>query len=156
MSKPSVYIHRVEWVPAAWYMNQRNWDYLSSFADYDDHGADTEAPTHEQMVEYLRRAQAVLALNASHVDEITAEALKEAGTIKTVAISHWDSPVLIQACKEANVELQDLTWPCSQAVAEWSLGSIINGLRRTDHFDREMKKGLWPEWSGVAGQLNGS
>ncbi len=155
MSKANVYIHRVEWVPADWYMNQRNWDHLASFANYNDHGNDSVVPTHEEMVEYLSGAEAVLVLNGSHADEITAAALKEAGTIKTIAITHWFSPELANACKEADVKLQDITWPCSQAVAEWSLGSIINGLRKTDVLDRGIKNGEWPDWR-TCGQLNGS
>lgn len=156
MSLPNIYIHRVEWCPANWYMNQRNRDYAASFATVNDHGNDAAALSHDEMVNCLRGAEAVLVLNGSHADEITAAALKEAGTIKVIAITHWFSPELIGACTEAGVELIDVTWPCSQAVAEWSLGSIINGLRKTDYFDREMKKGQWPAWSGTAGQLNGS
>ncbi|NRA40185.1 MAG: hypothetical protein HRU15_18715 [Planctomycetes bacterium] len=156
MSKPVVYIHRVQWCPADDYMYQSNWELLHSFAEVRDSRNATEAATHEEMVQRLKGADAVLVLNGSCGEEITADALHEAESVRTIAVTHWYSPELHQACSEAEVELQDITEPCSQAVAEWSLGSIINGLRKTDYFDREIKKGNYPPWKGTAGQLNGS
>lgn len=156
MSRPCVYIHRVEWCPAGPYLPPENRELLASFAELRDHGDDAEALSHEQLVAAMQGADAVLALNGSHADDITAAALREAGTVQCVAITHWPSVELQQACAEADVALLDVIWPCTEAVAEWSLGSLINGLRRTDYFDRQIKAGAWPAWQGTAAQLNGS
>ena len=156
MNKPIVYLHRVQYCPADDYMYQSNWDLLHNFAEVRDARNATEAASHDEMVERLRGADGVILLNGSCGDEITAAALKEAATVRYIVITHWPSAELSQACKEADVPLIDAIEPCSQSVAEWSLGSLINGLRKTDYFDREMKKGAWPTWKGTAGQLNGS
>ena len=156
MSKPIVYLHRVQWCPADDYMYPANWDLLHEFAEVRDARNATEAASHEQMLERLRGAEGVILLNGSCGDEITAAVLQEAQTVRYIVITHWPSPELSNACSAAGVTLIDAIEPCSQSVAEWSLGSLINGLRKTDYFDRAMKDGKWPDWKGSAGQLNGS
>jgi phosphoglycerate dehydrogenase-like enzyme len=157
--KPLIYIHRVEWCPAEYYMTQANRDLLASFADVRDEGDCGEAQSHEQMVENLRGADGILLLNSAHADELTYEAVKEAGTVKVTAVSHWWTGQDKSAAdmEKAGVKVIDASDPCNQAVAEWALGSIIMGLRKADVFDRLIKTGTdWPEWRGVAGQLNGA
>lgn len=160
MSKrPVVYVHRVEWCPYELYMDQANEQLLASFAEVRNHGNDPQKPTHQQMVEYLRGADGMLLLNGAHVDEITADAIKEAGTVRVAAVSHWWEQLnpMVGPWKQQGVTTIDASDACSQSVAEWTIGAAIAGLRKFDVFDRQMKNGTkWPTWRGVAGQLNGS
>lgn len=158
-NRPVVYIHRLEWCPYELYMDQTNEQLLASFAEVRNHGDDRQKPTHEQMVQYLRGADAMLLLNGSHIDEITPEALREAGSVRVAVSSHWWEKfnVMVGPWKEVGVTTIDVSDACSQSVAEWTIGAAIAGLRKFDVFDRQMKTGTkWPNWRGVAGQLNGS
>jgi len=160
MEKPRVYIHRVEWCPAELYLTQANRDLLASFAEVNDCGDGREALNHEQMVANLKEADGVLVLNGAHTDEITAEAMVEAGTPQIVSVAHWWGPQCTEMAarlKGTVVKVVDASFPCNEAVAEWALGALISGLRKVDLFNHQMKNGVqWPEWSGTAGQLNGS
>lgn len=156
--KPLIYIVRVEWCPYEYYMDRTNERLLASFANVRNNGDGREKLSHEQLVEHLRGADGLLILNGSHVDELTTEAVREAGTVKVASVSHWwaQCTPMAQRLKSAKVKTLDASDPCSESVAEWTLASIIAGLRKCDVFDREMKSGVqWPGWRGVAGQLNG-
>lgn len=159
-AKPLVYIPRVEWCPYEYYMDAANERLLKSFARVRNNGDGREKLSHGEMVDHLRGAHALLVMNGAHVDEITYEAVKEAGTLKVAAVAHWwgQSCVdLFARLKKAGVKTIDASDACNEAVAEWALGAIIAGLRKMDVFDRLMKNGVkWPTWRGVAGQLNGS
>lgn len=158
-TRPVVYIHRVEWCPYGNYMNAENERLLQSFAEVRHHGNDTEKPDHAAVVQFLRGANGMLLLNGAHVDEITPQALQEAGTVRVATVAHWwdlFNPV-VPGWRKAGVEVVDCSLPCSESVAEWTVGAVIAGLRKFDVFDRQMKTGTkWPDWRGVAGQLNGS
>jgi len=155
--KPCVYIHRVEWCPASYYMTQANVDLLSSFADVRDHGDDARAASTGDLVSHLGGAHGILMLNGSHADEITHDAVTEAGTVKAIAVSHWWPlcEVMKKNVAGTGVEVVDASDPCNQAVAEWALGALICGIRRVDHFNRGIKAGEWPAWRGTTGILNG-
>ena len=56
MKKHEVYIHRVEWCPAEWYMTESNRELLNSFARVRDHGSDP-APLGDEALDLLRRSQ---------------------------------------------------------------------------------------------------
>lgn len=156
-NKPTIYIHRVEWCPAEYYMTQANYDLLASFAKIRDHRSDPEAATHEELVSYMKGADGMLLLNGAHADEITLEAISEAGTLRTIAAAHWWPQIadMAKAIEGSGVEIIDASEPCNQAVAEWALGALICGIRKTDYFNREIHKGNWPEWRGSTGILNG-
>lgn len=157
--KPLVYIHRVEWCPREYYMDEKNQALLRSFAEVRDNGDGREELSHEQMVEHLTGVDGILSLNGSHVDEVTREALEEAGTVRAASVSHWwgQHNDAAPEWRAAGVEVIDASDACNQAVAEWAVGAMIAGLRKFDLFDRRMKSGVeWPGWRGVAGQLNGS
>lgn len=159
-TKPTIYIHRVEWCPADYYMTQKNIDQLASFANVRDFGAHPEALSHEEIVENLRGADAMLLLNGAHAEDITLKAIQESGSsLKLISAAHWWPQIgdMVTAIDGAGVKTIDCSEPCNQAVAEWALGALINGLRKTDLYDRLIKAGGdWPGWRGVAGQLNGS
>ncbi|HHH76530.1 MAG TPA: hypothetical protein ENL03_05850, partial [Phycisphaerae bacterium] len=159
-NKPLVYIQRTEWCPAEYYMTQSNWGLLNSFADVRDKGDYPEDQTHEQMVENLTGVDGILVYNGAHVEEITCQAIQEAGsTVKIAAVGHWWAqcePMVVEI-EKAGGKVIDASDPCNQAVAEWALGAIIAGLRKFDVYDRLIKTGTdWPGWRGVAGQLNGA
>jgi len=158
-AKPLIYIHRVEYCPAEYYMTDANRQLLASFADVRDEGDGREDLSHEQVVELLRGVDGIVVFNGAHVDELTTEAVSEAGGVKAASVSHWWGQCTDMAVRleKAGVKVIDASAPCNQAVAEWALGAIIAGLRKVDVFDRLIKTGSdWPGWRGVAGQLNGS
>ena len=59
-TRPCIYIHRVEWCPADYYMTPANIELLNAFAEVRDHGADPEPAGHEQLVAYMRGADGML------------------------------------------------------------------------------------------------
>ncbi len=159
-SRPLVYLHRLEWVPAEWYMDANAYALLDSFADVCDDSAYPAPLSQAELVERMRGATAILSLNGSHAEEITTAVLNEVGTVKVAAVSHWwgsSSENAGKAWSAAGVHVNDASDACNQSVAEWALGALIAGLRKFDYYDREMKNGaLFPTWRGMAGQLNGS
>jgi len=159
MPRPRIYIHRTFGCPYTDYMPPENEALLSSFADVVNDGPAPEAISPEQMQERLRGVDGILSLNGSGAPEVTKEALLQAGTVRVAVISHYWHGLHDDACaawREAGVELIDESDPCNEAVAEWTIGAAIAGLRRFEQYDREMKAGAeWPSWRR-AGQLNGS
>jgi phosphoglycerate dehydrogenase-like enzyme len=140
-------------------MDAANEELLASFAEVRNNGNGREPLSHKQMVEHLHGAQAVLSLNGAHIDELTPRALEEAGTVRALAVSHWwgQHNDAVAGWRDAGIQVIDASDACNQAVAEWTLGAAIAGLRKFDVFDRQMKTGMtWPQWRGVAQQLNGS
>jgi phosphoglycerate dehydrogenase-like enzyme len=138
-------------------MTRANIDLLNSFAEVRDHGSDPQAASHEQLVEYLTGADGVLLLNGAHAMEITYNAVTAAGTLKVIAAAHWWPGIgdMARQIEGSGVEVIDASDACNQAVAEWSLGALICGIRRVDYFNRELKAGRWPSWRGTTGILNG-
>ena len=160
MSRPHVYIHRVQGCPYGLYMNAENEALLASFADVTNHGDGAEPVPPHEMVKHLDGVTGILSLNGSGAPEITAEVLREVGTVQVAALAHWWHGSHNRACEmweAAGVKVIDASDGCNEAVAEWTVGAAIAGLRRFEHYDRAMKAGvLWPERRGVAGQLTGS
>jgi phosphoglycerate dehydrogenase-like enzyme len=158
MAEPRVYIHRVLWCPYDRYMDEENEEALESFADVVNHGEMAEPLPSEELAKALKGCNGILSLNGSCAGEITVDVLQEAGTVEVASISHyWEQyHSVVPGWEEAGVEVLDASDPCSEAVAEWTLGAMIAGLRKFDVFDRRMKGGEnWPDY-GAAGQLNGS
>ena len=159
MPGPRIYIHRTFGCPYADYMPFENEALLSSFADVVNDGPAPEAVSPGQMPSRLHGVDGILSLNGSGAPEITREALLQAGTVRVAVISHYWHGLHDTACaewEEAGVEVIDESDPCNEAVAEWTIGAAIAGLRRFEQYDREMKAGAeWPSWRR-AGQLNGS
>jgi phosphoglycerate dehydrogenase-like enzyme len=158
--KPLIYIHRIEWCPYELYMDPANEALLRSFADVRNNGGGRESLSPAQAAEQLRGVDGILSLNGAHAEELTAEALESAGTVKVAAISHWWGDLHARAVAQwhqAGVQVLDASDACNQAVAEWTLGAAIAGIRKFDVMDRRMKSGeKWPSWRGTVGLLNGS
>jgi phosphoglycerate dehydrogenase-like enzyme len=158
MSRPRVYIHRVLWCPYDLYMNAENEALLASFAEVVNDGRLSEGLRPERMAARLEGAHAILSLNGSCAGEITADALNRTGTVEVAAVSHWwgQHNDVCPQWEAAGVEVIDASDACNEAVAEWTIGAAIAGLRRFDQYDRQMKSGVqWPSWA-AADQLNGS
>ncbi|MGQ9683399.1 MAG: hydroxyacid dehydrogenase [Anaerolineae bacterium] len=160
MTRPKIYIHRVFSCTYDLYMDAENEALLASFADVINHGNRSEPVSAEELRACLPGVRGILSLNGSGASDLSAELVKEAGTIEVAAIAHWwhgSHNTAVQAWRGAGVACVDASDACNEAVAEWAVGAIICGLRRFEHFDREMKRGvLWPERLGVAGQLCGA
>ena len=160
MPKPHIYIHRVQGCTYEQYMDEGNEALLASFADVTNNGNGAEAVSHEDMVKSLQSVTGILSLNGSGAPEITTDVLNEVGTVDVAAIAHWWHGSHNQATamwEAAGVKVIDESDGCNEAVAEWTLGAAIAGLRRFEYYDRQLKAGeLWPERRGVAKQLIGS
>ena len=159
VQRQRVYIHRLQYLLYDEYMDGANEELLSSFADVVN-DADAEEPIRpEAMAERLRGVTGILSLNGSGACDVTAEALRAAGSVKVAVVSHWWHGSHDEASamwREAGVEVIDESDACNEAVAEWTIGAAIAGLRRFEQYDREMHAGeRWPSWRR-AGQLNGS
>ena len=159
MPRPRVYIHRLQWLGYEEYMDAKNEALLASFAEVVNDGRAEEPVTTDLMAERLQGVGGILSLNGSGAEEVTEEALLAAGTVKVAVISHYwhgSHDKAAVAWRAAGVEVIDRSDACNEAVAEWTLGAMIAGLRRFETFDREMKAGVeWPSWRR-ARQLNGS
>jgi len=159
MSRPRIYIHRLYGLGYDEYMVPENEALLSSFAEVVNDGRATEAIPPDVMVERLQGVTGILSLNGSGAPDITAEALQAAGTVRVAVIAHWWHVLhdnAAAAWRAVGVEVIDESDGCNEAVAEWTIGAAIAGLRRFETYDRELKSGVeWPSWRR-ASQLNGS
>ncbi|MFO7957921.1 MAG: NAD(P)-dependent oxidoreductase [Candidatus Brocadiia bacterium] len=158
MERPRIYIHRVQWCPYDRYMDEENERLLASFAEVTNHGGLEEAPSREELVEALTGVHGILSLNGSCAGEITPEILTEARTVEVASVSHWwgQHNEVAPAWESAGVQVIDASDACNEAVAEWTVGAAIAGLRKFDAYDRQMKSGVeWPSFH-EASQLNGS
>ncbi|MFW6189734.1 MAG: hydroxyacid dehydrogenase [Planctomycetota bacterium] len=158
MAKPTVYVHRLMWCPYGRYMDEENEERLCSFAEVVNHGLREEPLEEEEMANALRGVRGILSLNGSCADEITPDALREAGTVEVAAVGHWwgQHNEVAPRWRAAGVRVIDASDACNEAVAEWAIGAAIAGLRKFDRYDRQMKSGVeWPDYRR-AGQLNGS
>ena len=132
---------------------------LASFAEVVNDGAREEPVAEDEMKQRLEGVRGILSLNGSGACDITGDAIRAAGTVEVAVISHYWHGSHDEASKnwrEAGVEVIDESDACNEAVAEWTIGAAIAGLRRFEQYDREMKSGTeWPSWRR-AGQLHGS
>jgi len=160
MARPHIYIHRVQGCTYEQYLDEANEALLASFADVTNNGNGTEPVSHEEMVESLQGVTGILSLNGSGAPEITTDVLNEVGTVQVAVIAHWwhgSHNEAMPMWEAAGVKVIDESDGCNEAVAEWTLGAAIAGLRRFEHYDRQLKASeLWPERRGVAKQLIGS
>ena len=62
MSKPRVYIHRVQGCPCGLYMNDANRELLASFAEVVDNGDGAEPVPPDEMVRHLDGVRGILSL----------------------------------------------------------------------------------------------
>ncbi len=159
MSRPRIYIHRLHGLGYDEYMDAENEALLASFADVVNDGRAPEPAPADVVAERLQGVSGILSMNGSGACDVTTEALQAAGTVRVAVVAHWWHGQHDQAggmWRAAGVEVIDDSDGCNEAVAEWSIGAAIAGLRRFETYDREMKSGVeWPTWRR-AGQLNGS
>jgi len=159
MTKPRIYIHRTLYCRYEEYMTPENEALLASFAEVVSDGTREEPVTEDEMKTRLEGVSGILSLNGSGACDVTGDAIRAAGAVKVAVISHYWHGSHDEASKiwrEAGVEVIDESDACNEAVAEWTIGAAIAGLRRFEQYDREMKSGTeWPSWRR-AGQLHGS
>ncbi|MGQ9729698.1 MAG: hydroxyacid dehydrogenase [Candidatus Zipacnadales bacterium] len=159
MTRPCIYIHRLMYLGYDEYMDAQNERLLAAFADVVNDAFLEQSPSPAEMAERLRGVTGILSLNGSGACDITTEALEAAGTVQVAVISHWWHGSHDQAAamwRAAGVAVIDESDACNEAVAEWTIGAAIAGLRRFEQYDRELKSGTeWPSWRR-ASQLNGS
>jgi phosphoglycerate dehydrogenase-like enzyme len=105
----------------------------------------------------MRGASAILSLNGTGAPEITTDVLRQVGTVRVAAISHWWHGLHDQAkamWEAAGVRVLDVSDANTDAVAEWTLAAALMGTRRLLEFDRGLKAGSpWCEPRRNAGLL---
>ena len=159
MEKPLIYIHRLgTWYPR--YMNDENMARLEEFASVSSAGAREEPFSPQELVEQLRGANGILSLNGTGAAEITTKVLHAVGAVRVAVVSHWWHGPHDEAksmWEAAGVQVIDASDANSEAVAEWTIGMAIMGVRRLSEFDRALKGGdRWGEPRLRAGMLSES
>ncbi|OPZ19940.1 MAG: D-3-phosphoglycerate dehydrogenase [candidate division BRC1 bacterium ADurb.BinA364] len=160
MPKPRVYVHRLSGkFGYDAYVGGDAHALLESFADVVNDAASPAPIAPAEMAKRLRGIDAILSLNGSGAKDICPEALDEARDLKAVVVSHWwhgTHNAMRDMLEAAGVQVIDESDGCNEAVAEWTVGAAIAGLRHFADYDRQMKLGVeWPSWR-AAGQLHGS
>ena len=143
-SRPKVYIHRVG---AAYprYMSSENEAALAEFADVVSDGPTDALQPQDALIARIKGCDAILSLAGGWTDEITADTLKSADTVKFICVAHWGEQ-LIDAARGANVILTEGSNANTLAVAEWTFTAALMGIRRLHVFDAALKSGSpWGE-----------
>ena len=156
MKKPRVYVHRVgSWAPR--YLDDQNRSRLADFAEIVDDASLDAAPP--DIAHRLEGVQAILSLNGAGAEDITEDALRAVGTVRIAVISHWfhgSHDRATAAWRAAGVRVTDASWGNNFAVAQWTLGAMINGVFRVAELDRAMRAGeVWPDHHFTSSMLDG-
>jgi phosphoglycerate dehydrogenase-like enzyme len=156
LTKPKVYVHRL----GSWYhlyMNQENEARLHAFADVVSAGGREEPIPPEDLVRAMEGTNAILSLNGIGAQEITTDVLREVGNVRVAVVAHWWDKMHDDARRmweAAEVKVVDASNANSEAVAEWTIATIIMGVRRLVEFNQALKAGsLWAEPRRDAGLL---
>jgi len=156
MNRPHIYVHRIGSMYPL-YMSPENEGRLRGFALVTSDGDREEPMSPGELVRRLEGVDGILSLNGIGATEITTEVLKMVGTVKVAVISHWFHGLHEEATsmwRAAGVEVIDASDANSEAVAEWTVGAAIMGVRRLVEFDRALRSGsLWAEPRRDAGLL---
>jgi phosphoglycerate dehydrogenase-like enzyme len=125
---------------------------LSSFADVTVERDDAD-PTASTMAERLRGIDVVLSLNGHGARDVTPEALRDAGTVRLVCVAHpWGHFDDIE--ERTGIPVVEVSNAGTVAVAEWTVGAVLMGVRRLHAFDRALKAGsAWGEPRRSVGML---
>ena len=144
MSKPKVYVHRL----GSWYslyMNAENEALLQSFAEMVSEGGREAGLSADELVERMQGCRAILSLNGTGANEITPEVLQAVGTIEAICISHWWEQ-FADTARETGIKVIEGSNANTIAVAEWTLGAALMGIRRLPLFNTRLKSGSpWAE-----------
>jgi len=156
MSRPHIYIHRIgSWAPR--YFTEANRARLGEFADFTDDSALEKTPA--DLADRLNRADGILSFNGTGAEDIGAEVLRNAPSVKVAAISHWFHGSHDRATKvwrNAGITVIDASDGNNFAVAHWTLGAMITGVFRFAELDRAMRSGVqWPDHHFTSTILDG-
>ena len=145
MSRLKVYIHRgADWYEK--YVNAMDLVFLQSFADVVTEGGRAEPMTKAELVERMKGAEIILSPNGYGSDEITNEVLEEVGTVKYIVICHWWGQFQHVDQERLGVKVVEGSNMNTVAVAEWTLGAALMGVRKIDTFYKELMAGEQWEW----------
>jgi len=142
------------------YMDEANTAKLESFANIISASHRTKPFSTEELQEILPEVDAILSLNGAGTREINQEVLSVAKRLKVAVVAHWwhnAHNAMTPIWKSEGITVIDASDACNRAVAEWTVGAMIVGLRRFYEFNRDMHNGVaWPAKSGPADELLGA
>ncbi|MBU4211273.1 MAG: hydroxyacid dehydrogenase [Kiritimatiellae bacterium] len=143
--RAKVYIHRLgSWYPC--YMTRENEALLESFAEVVTEGDRESSMSPDELTERMRGCAAILSMNGTGNSEITAEVLKAVGTVKAIAIAHYWGDLLVKAAAGTGIQVVEGSNANTIAVAEWTVGAALMGVREFLPFDRALRAGTpWPK-----------
>lgn len=156
MDRPHIYIHRIgSWAPR--YFTETNQRLLGEFADFADDSALEKVPT--DLAARLEKADGILSFNGTGAEEITADLLRKASSVKVASISHWfhgSHDRATNVWRTQGVTILDASDGNNFAVAQWTLGAMISGVFRFAELDRAMRSGeQWPDHHFTSTILDG-
>lgn len=151
-AKPKVYIHRVGKAYHR-YMDAATEAALAEFADVVSDGPTEAVRPVDELTQRLRGCSAILSLAGGWTDEITADVLRAAGTVKVICIAHWGGQ-LLEAARQSDILICEGSNANTLAVAEYTVTAALMGIRRLHAFDHALKSGApWAEPRHEAGLL---
>jgi phosphoglycerate dehydrogenase-like enzyme len=157
MAKPKVYIHRV----GHWYsqfLDEQTERTLRAFADVVSEQGREKPLSPAGLVERMRGCMAILSLNGLNAEEITADVLRAAGTIRLICIAHyWGLRHFPGITRDTGIPVVEGSNAGTAAVGEWIIAASLMGIRRLHAFDQALKRGSpWGEPRHGVGLLSGS
>ncbi len=146
MNNPKVYIHRAEdWYE--FYINKSDEKKLSDVAELTTMGSRTDGMSEDELIAKLDGVEIIISLNGKGMQDFTPRVIQTmANSVKFVYIAHWwhIHNTFVPLCKKAGIEVVEGTNFSTCAVAEWTIGSVIAGLRGIHTADKRLKNGS--EW----------
>ncbi len=146
MNKPKVYIHRAEdWY--GFYINENDENKLAQVSELITMGTRMEEMSEDELISKLDGVEIILSLNGKGMQDFTPRVIEAmAKSVKAVYIAHWwhIHNTFVPLCKKAGIEIVEGTNFSTCAVAEWTIGAIIAGIRGIHTADKRMKNGS--EW----------
>jgi len=139
-------------------MSDANRRALAAFADGVVEGFRNEPLSEDELIERLTGARAILQLNGSGTNEITERVLRAVGTVEAVVLAHsaWSGD-LWRTAAQCGVKTVEGSNAVDLAVAEWTVGVSILGMRRLLDAGASLKgEGVWQKDWQQASLLYGS
>ncbi len=146
MNKTKVYIHRAEdWY--SFYINDNDEKKLAECSELTTMSTRMEEMSEDELLAKLDGVEIILSLNGKGMQDFTPYVIEQmAKSVKIVYIAHWwhIHNTFVPLCKKAGIQICEGTNFSTVAVAEWTVASIMSGIRGINTADVRLKEGS--EW----------